>query len=117
MAIEYGVEAADLMASLLDLAAYAEDISCPGLVGFVRFIESKFGLLLVVQGVGADFVGAVQADASIDAFVDGTWKHEATVVIGVFADEVDTSRRSVNTAILSKTGGESLFQFSDVHGR
>ena len=68
----------------------------------IFLVHAKLAIVLLIDGVGANLVGAVEADAGVDARVDGTRENEATIVVSVFADEVDASRRSVDNALISK---------------
>ena len=94
VAREYRIEAADLAAALLNLAADAEDVTGPALGGFVRLVQSELRTFAEVQRIGAHLVRAVELDGRDDTLIDGAGENEAPVVIRVLADQVDTTRRS-----------------------
>ena len=68
----------------------------------VFLVHAKLTIVLLVDGVGADLVGAIEADAGVDTRVDGARKNEAAVIVGMFANEVDASWRSVDNTLISK---------------
>ena len=72
-------------------------------VWMVFLVHAKLTIILLVDGIGADLVGAIEADAGVDTRVDGSRKNEATIIVSVFADEVDASRRCVDNALISKS--------------
>ena len=49
------------------------------------------GTTLFVDRICADLIGTIKTYAGVDAFVDGAREDVATVVIRVFADEVDAA--------------------------
>ena len=79
------------------------------LVGKVLLIEAKLLIVFFVNGISAHLVGTVEADAGIHARVDGAREDEAAVVVGVFANQVDASGRSVDNAFVSKALLEKRF--------
>ena len=108
IARERGIEALDLAAALQDLARHAEDIARPRLRGFVLFVKAELGIILQIDRVGADLVRPVGFDLGHHALVDGSREYEAAVIIGVLADKVDTSGRSVQLARAAEMLGEFL---------
>ena len=81
----------------------------------VFLVHAKFTIVLLVDGVGADFVGAVEPYHGVDAFVDSARKDETSVIIGVLAYEVDTAWGSVGNTLVSKALLEDRFQFFNGH--
>ena len=84
-------------------------------VRMVFLVHAKLTIVLFVNGVGANFVATIQSNASVDAFVDGTRENIATIVVSVFADEVDTAWGSVDNTLISKALLENGFQFFSSH--
>ncbi|MOA27851.1 hypothetical protein D3C78_1487530 [compost metagenome] len=82
------------MAAGLQVLHHAADVVAPALVGMVfdglREIE-QIALVVVVGGDHLHQVVVAQADGDTGLVVDGAGQHEAVVVIGVFADEVDAT--------------------------
>ena len=109
IAVKHGVEAFELVTPLNDLAAHAENIVGPMLVRMVFLIHAKLAVLFLVDGVGANFVRPVELDDSMDALVDGAGENIAAVVVGVFANQVDAPRRSVDNALIVKALLENRF--------
>ena len=60
------------------------------------------GLLVEIERVQVDGIGAVGTDIGHDHLVDSAGEHEATVVVGVLSDEVDTAGRSVKCAFTAE---------------
>lgn len=102
IACEDGVEALDFTATLDDFAADSEDIAGPLLGGSILFAETEFGVFVDVDGEDADGIGAVGGDFGHDYFIDGAGEHEAAVIVGVFADKVDTSGGGIESAFLAE---------------
>ena len=96
---EHGVEAFHLATPLEGLAAHSEDISCPGLDGGILLFETEFHKLVIVKGIGTDFLLSVEPYLCEDSAVDGAGEHIAAVVVGVFADEVDAAGRCEEAAV------------------
>ena len=109
------VEATDLAATLLDLAADAEDVACPGLLRSILLSETELCALAQVKGIGAYPVGAVEADLSDHSLVYRTGEDEGTVVVGVLPDEVDTYRGGEEDARLAIELGELAADLCRVH--
>ena len=66
-----------------------------------RIVYFELYPVLEVDGVAHHGVRTVGAYFRHDAFVYGTGEDEPAVVVGVLADEVDTSRREVDVAGLA----------------
>ena len=109
------IEALNLTAALLDLACHAEDITCPRCCGFVLLAQAELGIVIQIDGIGADFVRTVGAYLSYDALVDGTREYESAIVVGMLSYKVYTTRRCVNVAFGSKLLGKLLSYQFDVH--
>ena len=105
---KYGVEALYLTAALDRLAADAEDVAGPLLLGCILLVEPELGLGVVVEAVGAYLAGAVEFDLGNYAFVDGAGEYVAAVIVGVFAYEVDTACGGELGAAFSEEGDELL---------
>ena len=95
-----GIEAFNLAATLDGFAAHAEDVASPESFRLVRLFKSEFGIFVEVQGVSPDLIGSVRLDFSHYALVDGSREDVASVVVGVLADEVDTSGGSIDRCAL-----------------
>ena len=74
----------------------------------VFFVHAEFGIFVIINGVGTNFIGTVEADASEDALVDGARKDEATIIVGVLANQVDTTRGGVDNTLCAKTLHENV---------
>ena len=57
----------------------------------VFLVHAKLAIVLLVDGVGSDFVGAIEPYHGVDAFVDSAGKHETSIIISVLAYEFDTA--------------------------
>jgi len=99
-------EAFRFAAALDYFAAYAEDIAGPRLLGSVGFVEAEFGVVVDVDRVYAHFFGAVCAYFCHNYLVDSAGEHEAAVIVGVFADEIDASGRRVYGAVAAEAALE-----------
>lgn len=108
---ENGVETLDFAATFDYLAADAEDISCPLLGGSVLFLQSEFSVFIDVDRENAHLLGTVGGDFRHDDFVDGSGKHESAVIVGVFADEIDTSCRRVDDSVFAESFLEDRVDF------
>ena len=65
-------------------------------------MEVEVDTILQVDGVGTDgALGSVGTHFGHDAFVNGTWEYETTVVVGVLTNEVNTTRRGIDVAGLA----------------
>lgn len=109
VACEDGVEVLHLAAALDDFAADSEHISRPALARGILLAETELGVVVDVDREDAHFVGAVGADVGHDHFVDGAGEHEAPVVIGVLADQVDAAGRCIERAFAAEFFIEDLF--------
>ncbi len=110
------IESLHLAASLDSLTAYAEYISGPCLFGFVFLFQTEFRPLVIVYGQESHLVRAVEAYLCDYAFVDSSRKYEASVVISVFAYEIDASGGCIQYTV----GSECFVKFGryfrfDVH--
>ena len=86
------IEAADAAAALLHLTADAEDVARPRLCGLVRLAQTELRGLVHVERPGPHALRAVGTDGCHDTLVHRSGEDEATVVVRMFADEVDASR-------------------------
>ena len=101
VATEHGVETTNGVAPLLNLAAHAKEVASPLCGGFVLLVQTKFAALAEVQCIGLNFVGAIEADGSNNTFVNCAGEYEATIVVGVLANEVDAAGRSKENCTLA----------------
>ena len=98
IACKGGVETVHDGTAFGHFTANAENVAGPAGAGSVFFVQTEFHVVFQVDGVSTDFFGAVDLDFGHHAFVDGAWEYEATIVIGVLANEIDTTGRSINRA-------------------
>ena len=108
---EDGVEASDRSSALDYLAGYAEDIARPLLGRGVGFFESEAYGLVDVDREEVHAIGGVGADSSQEHLVDGAREDESAVIVGVFADKVDASGRSVESGVAAEFFGEDFLDF------
>ena len=71
-------------------------------VGEVLFLQPKFAIVFFINGIGTYLIGPVEPYHGIDAFVDGAGKYETSIIVGVFANKVDTAWGSVGNTLVSK---------------
>ena len=64
-------------------------------------IERELSIVLQIDGVSTDGACAVGSEFGNHALFHCSWEHETAVVVGVFADEVDSARRCINRTWLS----------------
>ena len=96
------VEALDGYTEFLHLEGDAVDVASPRSAGTSGVVQVEVHTVLQVDGIGHHGVfRAVGAHFGHDAFIDSTGEHETAVVVGVLANEVDTSGRSIYIAGLS----------------
>ena len=93
VAREYRIEAADLAAALLNLAADAEDVARPALGRFVRLVQAELRAFAQVERISAHLVRAVEPDRRDNTLIDRPREDEAPVVVRMLADQVDAARR------------------------
>ena len=93
VARENRVETADRPAALADLAADAENIPRPALGRLVRLLEAELRRFAQIERIGAHTIRTVEPDGRHDALVHGSGEDETSVVVGMFADQIDTPRR------------------------
>ena len=77
-------------------AAYAEDVSCPACAGSIFLVQTELDVVFQVDGVSFHCVGAVGLYFCNHAFVDCSGEYKTTVVVSMFTDEVDATRRGIN---------------------
>ena len=58
----------------------------------VLLVHAEFTIILLVDGVGANLVGAVESDAGVDTFIYCARENKAPVVVSMFANKVDAAR-------------------------
>ena len=102
------VEAGDLAAALGRLAAYAENIAGPSLLGFVFLLESKLYELVIVEGIRLDLVRPVERYLRHDAFVNGSGEYISSVIVSMFTDKIDASCRCEHFSVAPVKGAEFL---------
>ncbi len=105
---EHGVEALHLAAALDDLAAHAEHVARPLLLGSVLLVQTEFSRRVKVDRIQLHAVCAVGAYLGHDSLVNGAREYESTVVIGVLADEIETSRSHKESALSAEMLHKSL---------
>ena len=114
---EYGVETFNLAAALDNLAAHAEYVAGPRLLGSIGFVQSEFRVVVDVDREHTYLIAAVCTDFGHDYLVDCTGEHKAAVIVGVLADKVDTSCRGIESAFATESLGEYVadyfFKFHD----
>ena len=108
---KHRVEAADLAAALLNLAADAEDVACPALGRFVRLVQTELRAFAQVERIGAHPVRAVEPDRCDNPLIDRPREDEAPVVVRVLADQVDAARRGEQDSSLAVKFVEFLADF------
>ena len=115
---ENGIKTVDNTATLDYLAAYTEYIAGPLLLGCVLLVEAKLGILVDVDGEYTYLVGTVGLHLGHNYFIYRAGEYEAAVVVGMFADKVDTSGRCVKCAgsaeAIRKHFADVLFHVHDV---
>ena len=80
----------------------AIDVASPGSTGACRIVEVEIYTVFEVNGIGHDSVlCVVDAHLCHNGFVNSSGKYETTVIVGVLANEVDTSRRGIYIASLT----------------
>ena len=89
------IESLHVNATFNHFTAYTENISCPAGTWSILFVQTKFYIVFQVDRVSFNLISTVWFDFSNHAFVYGSRKYESTVVVSVFADQVDTARRSI----------------------
>ena len=102
---EQAVEAAHGLAVLGQGPGRAGDVVVPGITPGREGVEADGRGLAVVVASDADarLVGRQQRDAHVH--VDGEGQHEAAVVVGVLADEVDAPRSAHDHDLVLAAGG------------
>ena len=95
------VEAFDIYAEQTELLYHAVDVACPCGGGTFRVVHFKFHAVFLIDGVCHHFRCAVGACLCHDAAVYCSREDEASVVVGVLADEVDTTGRKIYVACLA----------------
>ena len=108
------VEAAYIAASFLDLTAHTENVACPALCRHVFFCKSEFAVLIKIESECTYCICAVCLDLSHHPFIDCSGEDESSVVVGMLADEVDTSCRGKEFTFCLEKGLE-FFSYSGFH--
>ena len=113
---DHQVEAAQGVATGLQMLDHAADVVAPALIrvmgdGLVQ--AEQIPLVAVVGGDHVHQVVAAPADGDAGLVVDGTGQHEAVVVVGVLADEVDAAggahqQVGLLLKLLGKHGADAL---------
>ena len=114
--IECCVEALDIYAEALHLLHDAIDITCPACARALRVVNLELYAVFKVDGVEHDGVCAVGADFGHDAFVYCTGEDETAVVVGVFANEINSAGRHVDVSGLTvEMLDEATSYFFNIH--
>ncbi len=92
VAAEHGVEAAHGCAALAHLFDHAIEIRGPLLFRLRAADAEEQRRIVMVDGNQVNHLGTIGADGHRDGFVHGARQHEAAVIVGMFADDVDTAR-------------------------
>ncbi len=106
-----GVEAFHGASALDYLSANAEDVACPPLLRSVFFTETELYVLVDVDREDTAFLHSVGAYFGHNYLIDGTREHEATIIVGVFADKVDTTCRGVERSFATEAFGKHFPDF------
>ena len=64
--------------------------------GSFLIVEGEFHIVLQVDGVGTHLASSVGLDFSDDALLHCAGENETAVIVGVFANEVDATGRSID---------------------
>ena len=108
---KYRIKALYRATALDGLAANAEDIACPLLLRCVLLVEAELTVGVHVHTENTHLVGAVDVDCSHDILIDSPREHKATVIVGVFTNQVNAASRCIYHAIGAKALLELLFNF------
>ena len=92
---ESSIESLHVNATFDHFTAYTENVSCPACTGSILFVQTKFYIIFQVDRISSYFVSAVRFDFSNHPFIYRSRKNESTVVVSVFANQVNTSRRGI----------------------
>ena len=92
------VEPFYLAASFNSFAANAKDIASPLLLGNILLLEAKFDKLIIIDGESVDFLHAVWLDCGNDSAVDCSGEYISSVIVCMFAYQIDSARRSIKVA-------------------
>ena len=68
-------------------------------LGSLVIIDIKLAIMLKVDGIGPHPTSTIGTHLSHDALRDCSREDEATVVIGMFANKIDTTRCHIETAL------------------
>ena len=90
------VEALDGNAQRHHLATNAVDVAGPSGLWSLLVVERELYLVLQVDAVGTHVAGAVGLQFGNHSLFNGAWEYVAIVIVGMFADEVDTAGSGVN---------------------
>ena len=110
VAREDSVKALYVASALLDFAAYTEDVACPRFFRGIFLLEAELHIFVDIDGEDSDFLKPVGTDHGHDDLVDSTREYEPAVVVGVLADEVDSSCGSIDVAFSAETVGEDFLK-------
>ena len=100
---KHGIKALHCATTLDGLAAHTEDVACPLLLRSILLIETELTVSVHVHTVNAHLGSAVDIDCSHDVLVNGSGEHKSAIIVGVFADEVNTTGRCIDDAIGTET--------------
>ena len=92
---ESSIESFYVYAAFNHFTAYTEDISCPACAWSVFFVQTEFYIIFQVDRISSYFISTVRFDFGNHTFVYCTRKYESAVVVSVFANQVNTSRRGI----------------------
>ena len=93
---EGGIEWLHVNAKCHHLLADAIDVACPCGGGTLGVVEAEVGHVFEVNGIDVAGLLSIGSDFGHDALGHRAREHEASVVVGVLADEVDTPGRCIN---------------------
>ena len=113
---DHQIEAVQGIAPLLQVLHHPADVVAPALVGMMIDGLAEIEQVALVAVVGGDHVHQAviaQADGDAGLVVDGAGQHEAVVVVGVLANEVDAAggphqQVGLLLKLLGKDGADAL---------
>ena len=98
---ESDVETFDINAEFLHFLNNAVNITSPACTRTIGIINFELHTVFEVDGVSHDCICSVRTDFAYNAFIDSSRKYIASIIIGMFSNEVDTSWSSINVSSLT----------------
>ena len=95
---ECHVEALDIDTEETELLYHAIYEASPLCRWSLWIVDLELYLILEVDGIGNDGICAVRTHLSHHTLCNSTWKDEASVIVGMLANEIDASWRMVDVA-------------------